>query len=141
MWLYIFSFWWWWWWWWWNSLAWGRSRSLYTGWGKIQIHDSPIAWKNPITTPLQPTVELLNFVGVLLQEYLRSLHELHEDWLIRQTKFKLPAPVLVSFVFHFFRVPLLKMIVKTITECWTPFSYLYAEQLRTICMLDYFRMS
>lgn len=28
-------------------------------------------------------------------EYLRSLHELHEDWLIRQTKFKLPAPVLV----------------------------------------------
>jgi thymidine kinase len=28
-------------------------------------------------------------------EYLESLHELHEDWLIRQSKFKLPAPVLV----------------------------------------------
>lgn len=28
-------------------------------------------------------------------EYLESLHELHEDWLIRQTKFKLPAPVLI----------------------------------------------
>lgn len=28
-------------------------------------------------------------------EYLESLHELHEDWLIRQTSYPLPAPVLV----------------------------------------------
>lgn len=28
-------------------------------------------------------------------DYLWSLHELHEDWLVRQTKFPLPAPVLV----------------------------------------------
>ncbi|XP_033626690.1 thymidine kinase 2, mitochondrial-like [Asterias rubens] len=28
-------------------------------------------------------------------EYLRELHEMHEDWLIRKTKFQLPAPVLV----------------------------------------------
>ncbi|ELU17389.1 hypothetical protein CAPTEDRAFT_178371 [Capitella teleta] len=28
-------------------------------------------------------------------EYLESLHELHEDWLIHQTKFPVPAPVLV----------------------------------------------
>jgi len=27
--------------------------------------------------------------------YLESLHELHEDWLVRQTKFRVPAPVLV----------------------------------------------
>ena len=32
------------------------------------------------------------------QSYLESLHELHEDWLIRRTNssFVLPAPVLVS---------------------------------------------
>ncbi|XP_033626616.1 thymidine kinase 2, mitochondrial-like [Asterias rubens] len=28
-------------------------------------------------------------------EYLRELHEMHEDWLIRKTKFELPAPVIV----------------------------------------------
>ncbi|XP_038069996.1 deoxynucleoside kinase-like [Patiria miniata] len=28
-------------------------------------------------------------------DYLRDLHETHEDWLIRRTKFELPAPVLV----------------------------------------------
>ncbi len=28
-------------------------------------------------------------------EYLESLHELHEDWLVSQTDHKLPAPVLV----------------------------------------------
>ncbi|KAI0228490.1 Thymidine kinase 2, mitochondrial [Lamellibrachia satsuma] len=28
-------------------------------------------------------------------EYLQSLHELHEDWLVHQTRFPLPAPVLV----------------------------------------------
>jgi len=28
-------------------------------------------------------------------EYLESLHELHDDWLIRQRKYKAPAPVLV----------------------------------------------
>ena len=31
-----------------------------------------------------------------LQDYLVSLHELHEDWLVHQNKFKQPAPVLVS---------------------------------------------
>ncbi|XP_022094557.1 deoxynucleoside kinase-like [Acanthaster planci] len=28
-------------------------------------------------------------------DYLRDLHETHEDWLIRKTKFELPAPVIV----------------------------------------------
>ncbi|XP_033625497.1 thymidine kinase 2, mitochondrial-like [Asterias rubens] len=28
-------------------------------------------------------------------EYLRELHETHEDWLIKKTKFELPAPVIV----------------------------------------------
>ncbi len=28
-------------------------------------------------------------------EYLRTLHELHEDWLMNKSKFSLPAPVLV----------------------------------------------
>ena len=31
-------------------------------------------------------------------DYLRDLHKTHEDWLIRKTKFELPAPVLVSTV-------------------------------------------
>ena len=31
-----------------------------------------------------------------LQDYLVSLHDLHEDWLVHQNKFKQPAPVLVS---------------------------------------------
>lgn len=30
------------------------------------------------------------------QEYLESIHQLHEDWLIKRTSFPLPAPVLVS---------------------------------------------
>lgn len=28
-------------------------------------------------------------------EYLESLHELHDDWLIHQRKYKAPAPVLI----------------------------------------------
>ncbi|XP_078400782.1 thymidine kinase 2, mitochondrial isoform X3 [Cetorhinus maximus] len=32
---------------------------------------------------------------VIPLEYLETLHELYEDWLIKQTSFKIPAPVLV----------------------------------------------
>ncbi|XP_067854272.1 thymidine kinase 2, mitochondrial isoform X1 [Heptranchias perlo] len=32
---------------------------------------------------------------VIPLEYLETLHQLYEDWLIRQTSFKVPAPVLV----------------------------------------------
>ncbi|CAL8357753.1 unnamed protein product [Boreogadus saida] len=32
---------------------------------------------------------------VIPLDYLRSLHQLHEDWLVHQSSFKLPAPVLV----------------------------------------------
>ncbi|XP_059507764.1 thymidine kinase 2, mitochondrial isoform X2 [Stegostoma tigrinum] len=32
---------------------------------------------------------------VIPLEYLKALHQLYEDWLIRQTSFKVPAPVLV----------------------------------------------
>lgn len=32
---------------------------------------------------------------VIPQEYLQSLHQLYEDWLVKQTSFKVPAPVLV----------------------------------------------
>lgn len=28
-------------------------------------------------------------------EYLRQIHEIHEDWLYRQTLFSLPAPVMI----------------------------------------------
>lgn len=30
------------------------------------------------------------------QEYLESIHQLHEDWLMKRMSFPLPAPVLVS---------------------------------------------
>ena len=36
------------------------------------------------------------------QEYLESLHELHEDWLVRQSRFSCPAPVLVSLALLLF---------------------------------------
>ncbi|XP_031424601.1 thymidine kinase 2, mitochondrial isoform X2 [Clupea harengus] len=32
---------------------------------------------------------------VIPMEYLESIHQLYEDWLIKQTSFKVPAPVLV----------------------------------------------
>jgi len=35
---------------------------------------------------------------IYCQEYLESLHELHEDWLVRQTRFSCAAPVLVSLI-------------------------------------------
>ena len=39
----------------------------------------------------------LNGVGVFVsQDYLVSLHQHHEDWLVHQSSFKLPAPVLVG---------------------------------------------
>lgn len=28
-------------------------------------------------------------------EYLRQIHEIHDDWLYRQTLFSLPAPVMI----------------------------------------------
>jgi len=37
-----------------------------------------------------------DLIGVFVcQDYLRSIHQLYEDWLINQSSFKLPAPVLV----------------------------------------------
>lgn len=33
--------------------------------------------------------------GCITLDYLKKLHELHEDWLINQTKFSCPAPVIV----------------------------------------------
>ncbi len=36
-----------------------------------------------------------DFDWSVLQEYLRALHELHEEWLVRKTAFSCPANVLV----------------------------------------------
>lgn len=47
-----------------------------------------------------------------VQEYLESLHELHDDWLIHQRKYKTPAPVLVRTVY---------------TLCW------YVQCVCTLC--------
>ncbi|XP_069105169.1 thymidine kinase 2, mitochondrial-like [Argopecten irradians] len=33
-------------------------------------------------------------------DYLKSLHSLHEDWLIEENKFKLPAPLLIIDANH-----------------------------------------
>ena len=52
--------------------------------------DSIVSW---IEVPY--FIKFNDFVYIFLQEYLRSLHELHEDWLIRKNKFTCPAPVLV----------------------------------------------
>lgn len=40
--------------------------------------------------------EILSLICTL-QEYLESIHNLYEDWLIHQKSFEVPAPVLVSF--------------------------------------------
>jgi len=41
-----------------------------------------------------------SYYFICCQDYLESLHELHEDWLVRRTRFSCPASVLVSCVMH-----------------------------------------
>ena len=36
----------------------------------------------------------IELLSDFLQDYLTRLHDLHESWLIRQTQFTLPCPVL-----------------------------------------------
>uniref|UniRef100_K1Q5R8 Thymidine kinase 2, mitochondrial n=1 Tax=Magallana gigas TaxID=29159 RepID=K1Q5R8_MAGGI len=43
----------------------------------------------------QSYVQLTMAEGHKHKEYLQSLHDLHENWLTHQTKFKTPAPVYV----------------------------------------------
>lgn len=40
---------------------------------------------------------------LFFQDYLKSLHDLHEDWLVKRTKFSLPSKVLVGkiYLIHF----------------------------------------
>lgn len=35
------------------------------------------------------------------QQYLEAIHQLYEEWLIKQTQFKVPCPVLVSTIYIF----------------------------------------
>ncbi|KAK2191224.1 hypothetical protein NP493_55g04000 [Ridgeia piscesae] len=68
-------------------------------WRNIQGHNAlalmyedPSRWALTLQTYVQLTMLQRHLQP---QDYLRSLHELHEDWLVQQTKFPLPAPVLV----------------------------------------------
>ena len=49
---------------------------------------------------LSELVTKLDLNPLYHQEYLESIHQLYEDWLIKQTSFPLPAPVLVSDQSH-----------------------------------------
>lgn len=40
--------------------------------------------------------DIFTVIWGIFQEYLQSLNDLHEDWLIKKTKFRPPCQVLVS---------------------------------------------